>query len=105
MTGGTRDRGNIMTGGTYDGQADTSGLRTGRDGKRYRATRPAPEERIRARRLAHRLCCELGLSIRAAQARMAEEYDVRRSRGALWEDLTYYECPSCPNRTCGHADS
>lgn len=94
-----------MTGGTRDGQADMPALRTGRDGRRYRATQPAPEERVRARRLVHQLVCAGGLSIRAAQAQMAEEHGVRRSRGALWEDLAYFECPRCPNRTRGHADT
>jgi hypothetical protein len=97
--------GRTMAGGTSAGQADTPTLRTGRDGRHYRATRPAPEERVRARRLAHQLVCERGLSIRAAQALMDEEHGVRRSRGAIWEDVAFYECPSCSNRTRGRADT
>jgi hypothetical protein len=100
VTGGT-----TMAGGTNGGQADTAGLRTGRDGRRYRASAPSPAERARTRRLAHKLVCELGLSIRAAQERMAEEYGVHRSRGAVWEDVAFYECPACSNRTPGHADT
>jgi hypothetical protein len=46
-----------------------------------------------------------GLSVRAAQAVMVEEHGVRRSRGAIWEDVAFYECPSCSNRTGGHADT
>ena len=87
-----------MTTRTNDGHADAPTLKTGRDGRRYRASAPSPAERARARRLAHKLVCELGLSIRAAQALMAAEHGVRRSRGAVWEDVAYYECPACANR-------
>jgi hypothetical protein len=94
-----------MTGGTLDVQADAPTLRTGRDGRRYRARALAPAERAAARRLVHRLVCEAGLSIRAAQAEMGQEHGVQRSRGALWEDLAFYECPSCSARTPGRADT
>lgn len=60
-----------MTVGTRDRRVNTTGLRRGRDGKLYSARPLTPEERSRARWLAHRD----HLSIRAAQQVMAQTHD------------------------------
>lgn len=77
--------------------------RTGRDGRQYLAAPLTSQERSAAIRLAHRLVCVQGLSIRAAQAQMAED-GIRRSRGALAADLANYECARCTDRTTGQLD-
>ena len=79
------------------------GTRRGRDGKRYRAAPMSRQERGAVIRRAHHLVCEQGLSIRAAQAQMAED-GTRRSRGGIAADLANYECPACADRTPGHVD-
>jgi hypothetical protein len=76
------------------GYVNTTRVRRGLDGKNYPATPLTRTGRIRARRLAHELVCRDGLSIRAAQAQMAEA-GVRRSVGTLARDLAGYECPHC----------
>jgi hypothetical protein len=86
------------------GHVTTTTMRLGRDGKSYPASPLTREERNRARWMAHNLVHGDGLSIRAAQARMAEA-GLRRSRGAIGADLAGYECPRCANRTPGHLDA
>jgi hypothetical protein len=76
----------------HAGQVTTTQVRRGRDGKLYPAAPLTRTERGRARWLAHQLVHSDGLSIRAAQARMAEA-GLRRSRGAIAADLAGYECP------------
>ena len=77
--------------------------RQGRDGKSYPARPLSRQERGAVIRRAHHLVCEQGLSIRAAQAQMAED-GTRRSRGAITADLANYECPACADRTTGQLD-
>lgn len=72
-------------------------LRTGRDGKQYRAALLTREQRKQARWLAHVLVHRDCLSIRRAQRVMAESYGVRRSVGAIARDLADFECPHCPD--------
>jgi hypothetical protein len=73
----------------------TTQVRRGLDGKLYPAAPLTRTERGRARWLAHQLVHSDGLSIRAAQASMAQTYGLRRSRGAIAADLAGYECPRC----------
>ena len=77
--------------------------RQGRDGRKYPARALTRQERGAAIRAVHRLVCERGLSIRAAQAQMTEE-GTRRSRGAIAADLANFECPRCADRTTGQPD-
>jgi hypothetical protein len=71
----------------------------GRDSKRYPAGLPRPREELnRLRWMAHHLVCRDGNSIRAAQAIMLASYGVRRSLGALHNDLRRFECPHCADR-------
>lgn len=70
------------------------GVRTGLDGKRRTARALTPQERSRAVRAAHQLVCGQRLSIRAAQARMAEA-GMRRSVGAIASDLRRFVCDRC----------
>jgi hypothetical protein len=68
----------------------------GRDGKRYPPGGDLPpDQRNRARQLAHNLVCRDGLSIRTAQRVMLEQYAVRRSLGIIHRDLTSYACRAC----------
>ncbi len=68
----------------------------GKDSKRYPASLPRPREELnRLRWLAHHLVCRDGNSIRQAQAIMLASYGVRRSLGALHNDLHRFECPQC----------
>jgi len=68
----------------------------GRDGKRYPAGGDLPpDQRNRARWLAHNLVHRDGMSIRAAQRVMLEQYAMRRSIGMIHRDLVAYECPRC----------
>lgn len=71
-------------------------MRRGTDGKMYRAVPLRRQDRNRARWMAHRLVHRDGLSIRAAQARMAEA-GLRRSVGIIARDLADFECPHCPD--------
>lgn len=73
-------------------------LRTGRDGKAYPGRALTREERNKARWMAHHLVCRDGMSVRAAQARMAE-LGIRRSTGIISRDLDRFECPDCPVTT------
>ena len=75
-------------------RVNTTQVRRGRDGKNYPATPLTRPERSRAIRRAHELICRDGLSIRAAQARMAEA-GLRRSVGTIAQDLRGFECPHC----------
>lgn len=72
-----------------------TGLRTGRDGKQYPSQALGRQELNRARWMAHRLVHRDGMSVRAAQARMAEA-GIRRSTGTISRDLRDFECPDCP---------
>lgn len=83
-----------MASGTRGSHVSAAETRRGRDGKSYPASPLTREQRNRARRTAHALVCRDGLSIRAAQARMAEA-GVRRSIGIIARDLADYECPAC----------
>lgn len=76
------------------GHVNTTGTRRGRDGRLYRSAPMTRRERSAAIRLSHRLVCQDGLSIRAAQARMAEA-GIRRSVGIIARDLADFECPAC----------
>ena len=73
----------------------TTQVRRGLDGKLYPAAPLTPAERGRARWLAHQLVHGDGLSIRAAQAAMAQTHGLHRSRGGIAADLVGYECPRC----------
>ena len=77
------------------GQVNTTTTRLGRDGKSYPASPLSHQDRNRVRWMAHHLVHRDGLSIRAAQARMAEA-GLRRSVGTIERDLTGWECPHCP---------
>jgi hypothetical protein len=68
---------------------------TGTDGKSYRSAPLTTAERSQAIRMAHVLCHEQGLSIRAARRIMAARYGVFRSTGAIAADLAAYVCPRC----------
>ena len=84
----------------------TTQLRRGRDGKLYPAAQLTRTERGRARWLAHQLVHSDGLSIRAAQAAMAQTHGLRRSRGAIAADLAGYECPRCADLdSCADLDT
>jgi hypothetical protein len=66
----------------------------GADGKLYPPLMPAPgRERLRA--IEHDLHCRQGLSIRATQTAMLRQ-GIRRSRGQVHKDLTWWRCPYCP---------
>ena len=67
---------------------------TGRDGKTYPAWRLSRADRVRAIRLAHSLCHGDRLSVRAAQEQTARS-GVRRSRGAIANDLARFTCEVC----------
>jgi len=69
----------------------------GKDGKWYPATRkPADLDRIRG--LVHSLHCKEGLSRRKTQKRLLFRHGIRRSIGAISQDLSRYECPECAVR-------
>lgn len=84
---------------------NATGTRRGRDGKSYPVRPLTRQERGAAIRLSHRLVCEQGMSIRAAQQVMAEEHGIRRSRGTIAADLADYECALCADRTPGQLDT
>lgn len=86
-----------MAGGTRGRNVTAPGTRTGRDGKQYRAAPLTPEQRKQARWLAHILVHRDRLSIRAAQARMAQD-GIRRSTGAIAADLRDFTCPACADQ-------
>lgn len=67
---------------------------TGVNGRVYPARRLTRAERARVIVLAHELVHAGHLSVRAAQAVMAAE-GIRRSRGAITNDLARYTCPVC----------
>jgi hypothetical protein len=68
----------------------------GKDSKRYPVGLPRPEAELgRLRAMVHHLVCRDGNSIRAAQAIMLASYGVRRSLGALHNDLRRYQCQRC----------
>jgi hypothetical protein len=74
----------------------------GRDGKRYPVGGDLPpDQRNRARWLAHNLVHRDGMSIRAAQRVMLEQYGVRRSIGMIHRDLTSYACRVCDPEAFG----
>jgi hypothetical protein len=81
-----------------------SGTRRGLDGKSYSAAPLTSDQRDRAINATHFLICGQGLSIRAAQALMAERYGIRRSRGAIAADLARFECDACAVPS-GHPDT
>jgi len=70
-------------------------LQRGRDHKLYPAQMPPPKAwRYEAIMIAHRLCHEQGLSMRAAQRELAA-LGYRRSLGTIWRDLDRPMCPRC----------
>lgn len=73
----------------------TTRTRTGQDGKSYPAAPLTPEQRARARVLAHRLVHGRHLSVRMARIVMAESYGIWRSVGSIVSDLQDYECAAC----------
>jgi hypothetical protein len=71
-------------------------VRKGRDGKFYPMVMPVPlADRQRARALAHGLVHRDGLTIRAAQRVMKEQYGLRRSVGIIAYDLRNFTCQRC----------
>jgi hypothetical protein len=68
--------------------------RPGRDGKWYPATR-RPADLARIIGLEHALHCKEGLSRRKLQKRLAMRHGIRRSLGAISQDLSRYECDKC----------
>jgi len=74
----------------------------GRNGRLWPAGRPRPRSELnRLRWLAHELVCERGLTIRAAQRAMLDEHGVRRSVGAICQDVRRFECPACASPAAG----
>jgi hypothetical protein len=84
-----------MTGGTGGGGVSVDVRIRGRDGRLYPARALTPDERRRARVLAHNLVHRDLMSVRAAQQVMAETYGVRRSVGTIAADLANFECAHC----------
>jgi hypothetical protein len=84
-----------MTEGTGNGSVSVDVRIRGRDGRLYPASPLTPEERRRARMLAHNLVHRDRLSIRFAQQVMAEQYGLRRSVGAIARDLAGWVCDLC----------
>jgi hypothetical protein len=77
----------------------------GKDGKLYRPSQLSEPELRRVRGLAHALVHRDGLSVRAAQRVMLESYGVRRSIGAISQDLTRWSCgDKCPTPPAPPAD-
>jgi hypothetical protein len=66
----------------------------GQDGKLYPAQRRSDAELDQIVTLTHQARCELGLSMRATVAKLAE-VGIRRSVGAVARDLALYQCPRC----------
>ena len=68
-----------------------------RDGKcypeRWWDLPAATVERLRG--LEHALRCGRGLSYRAVQRTLFEQYGERRSIGVIWKDINQYECSRC----------
>jgi hypothetical protein len=73
-------------------------VKAGKDGKRYPAGPLTPQRLAEARGLAHWLVHRDGLSIRAAQRVMLEQYGVRRAVGTIARDLELFTCPRCEDR-------
>lgn len=71
--------------------------RRGRDGKTYPATRK-PDDLARLVGIEHALACREGLSRRQVQRRMLFRHGIRRSLGAISQDLSRYECDKCAAR-------
>jgi hypothetical protein len=68
----------------------------GRDRKLYPAGLPRPAaERDRLRGLIHDLHCRRGLSIRATQSALLDQYGIRRSCGQVHKYLAWWECSRC----------
>jgi hypothetical protein len=72
-----------------------------RDGKRYPLKPPDHQQLNRIRWLEHNLVCRDGLTLRAAQKVMLEQYMVRRSLGAIHNDIQRFECPACEDQPAG----
>jgi hypothetical protein len=71
----------------------------GRDGKRYPAGLPRPPgEIVRIRWLEHRLAHRDGRSVSQVQTILLSQYGIRRSRGAIHNDLAGFSCPDCSDR-------
>jgi hypothetical protein len=68
--------------------------RRGRDGKVYPVTRD-PAELARLVGVEHALACKEGLSRRQVQRRLLYRHGIRRSVGAISQDLRKFECPQC----------
>ena len=68
--------------------------RPGKDGKAYPATRDRAEL-ARIIGIEHALHCGEGLSRHKLQKRLAMRHGIRRSIGAISQDLARYECDKC----------
>ena len=84
-----------MTGGTGSGGVSVDVRIRGRDGRLYPARLLTPDERRRARMLAHHFVHRDRLSIRLAQQVMAEQHGLRRSVGVIARDLAGWVCHLC----------
>jgi len=68
--------------------------RPGKDGKWYPVTRK-PADLARIIGLEHALHCKEGLSRHKLQKRLLMRHGIRRSLGAISQDLARYECDKC----------
>jgi hypothetical protein len=68
--------------------------RPGKDGKWYPVTRK-PADLARIRGLVHSLHCQQGLSRHKIQKRLLMCHGIRRSIGAISQDLSRFECDKC----------
>ena len=71
--------------------------RRGRDGKLYPTARDRAEL-ARIIGLEHTLHCRKGLSRHVIQRRLLALHGIRRSIGAISQDLSRYECDRCAVR-------
>ena len=67
----------------------------GKDGKRYPVARREPADRKRLATLTHHMRCDRRLSWALVQETLAAEFGVRRSVGAIANDLRGFRCPLC----------
>lgn len=68
--------------------------RPGKDGKLYPVTRDRAEL-ARIIGLVHTLHCQEGLSRHKLQKRLLFRHGIRRSIGAISQDLSRFECDQC----------
>jgi hypothetical protein len=77
----------------------------GVNGKLWPARRLTHEQLNQRRWLAHNLVHRDHLSIRAAQRLMRDSHGIRRSIGAIHNDLARFECPACAGRPAAGGSS